>query len=108
VADLNQARPVDLAIVDGIQTIAGGEGPWIKGIRPLQPGVIVAGTNAVSTDAVATAVMGYDPRAKRDQGPFKGCDNMMTLAESLGVGSANLNRIEVRGVSIADAMYRFS
>ena len=61
VADLNRARPIDLAIMDGIQTIAGGEGPWIKGIRPLQPGVIVAGTDAVSTDAVATAVMGYDP-----------------------------------------------
>jgi uncharacterized protein (DUF362 family) len=108
VADLNKARPIDLSIIDGIETVAGGEGPWIKGIRPVRPGVIIAGTNAVSTDTVATAVMGYNPRGQRDEAPFKGCDNMLIIAESLGVGSANLNRIDVRGVSIADATYRFS
>lgn len=108
VADLNKGRPIDLSIIDGIETVAGGEGPWVRGLRPVRPAVIVAGTDAVSTDAVATAVMGYNPRGQRDEPPFKGCDNMLTLAEALGVGSANLNRIDVRGVSIADAMYRFS
>ena len=56
---------MDLAIIDGIESIAGGEGPWVRGIRHVQPGVLIAGLNAVNTDAVATAVMGYDPRAPR-------------------------------------------
>src|SRR5438477_1307583 len=30
VADLVAARPVDLAIIDGIESMAGGEGPWIR------------------------------------------------------------------------------
>ena len=62
VAELAVTRPVDLAIIDGVESIAGGEGPWIRGIRWVQPGVLIAGTNAVNTDTVATAVMGYDPR----------------------------------------------
>src|SRR6476646_1012648 len=64
VADSVAARPVDLAIIDGIESMAGGEGPWIrsKPLRLVQPGVLIAGTNPVTTDAVATAVMGYNPR----------------------------------------------
>jgi uncharacterized protein (DUF362 family) len=31
----------------------------------VKPGVLVAGLNPVSTDAVAAAVMGYSPRAVR-------------------------------------------
>ena len=33
VADLVAARPIHLAIIDGVETIAGGEGPWIRGVR---------------------------------------------------------------------------
>lgn len=107
VADLVAARPVDLAIIDGIESIAGGEGPWIHGIRLVQPGVLIAGTNPVSTDAVATAVMGYDPRADRGTAPFHTCDNTLKLAEERGVGTADLSRIDVRGVPIAQALYRY-
>jgi uncharacterized protein (DUF362 family) len=106
-AELAAARPVHLAIVDGIQTVAGGEGPWIRGIRVVEPGLLIAGTNAVCTDAAAAAAMGYDPRAERGTAPFVNCDNMMLLAENLGVGTCDLKRIEVRGLRVADAMYRF-
>lgn len=106
-AELITARPVDLAIVDGIQTIAGGEGPWVRGIRTVEPGLLIAGTNAVATDAVSTAAMGYDPRAPRGQAPFRECDNTLLLAESLGAGTCDLNRIDVRGLPLADAVYRF-
>ncbi|MDP9169302.1 MAG: DUF362 domain-containing protein [Acidobacteriota bacterium] len=108
VAELNHTRPVDLAIIDGVESIAGGEGPWIRGIRHVQPGVLIAGLNAVNTDAVAAAVMGYDPRAPRGTAPFQTCDNTLLLAEKLGVGSADLSRIEVTGVPIAKALYSFS
>lgn len=108
VAELNSARPVQLAVIDGIETVAGGEGPWIKGLRAVTPGLLIAGPNAVATDAVATAVMGYNPRGQRGGQPFENCDNMLLLAESLGIGTADLSRIDVRGTSIADALYRFS
>ena len=107
VAELNAARPVDIAFIDGIETMAGGEGPWIRGVRIVKPGLLVLGTNAVSTDAVATALMGYDPRAAHRTGAFKNCDNTLLLAEQLGVGSADLDRIEVRGGKIPDLVYRF-
>jgi uncharacterized protein (DUF362 family) len=108
VAELNAARPVDISIIDGVQTVAGGEGPWIRGLRYVEPGVLIAGLNAVNTDTVATAVMGYDPRSPKGSGPFTMCDNTLLLAEKLGVGSADLSRIEVAGVPIAKAVYRFS
>jgi uncharacterized protein (DUF362 family) len=109
VADLVAARPVDLAIIDGIESIAGGEGPWIrsKPLRLVQPGVLIAGTNPVTTDAVATAVMGYNPRADRGTAPFNTCDNTLLLAERHGIGTTDLNRIEVAGVPIAQALYKY-
>jgi uncharacterized protein (DUF362 family) len=107
VAELNAARPMDLAIIDGVESMAGGEGPWIRGVRSVQPGVLIAGLNAVNTDAVATAVMGYDPRSPKGTAPFQTCDNTLLLAEKLGVGSADINRIEVAGVPIAKALYRY-
>ena len=108
IADLNGARPVDLAIVDGIRSIRGGEGFWNTGIAPVSPGVLVAGRNAVATDAVAVAVMGFaDPRASRGVAPFELCDNHLLLAEQAGLGTADLGLIEVLGLSIAEARYPY-
>lgn len=108
VADLNAARPIDIALIDGIETVAGGEGPWIRGIRRVTPGLLIAGFNAVTTDTVGTAVMGYDPRAPKGVAPFLKCDNTLLLAEGLGLGSADLKKIEVRGITIEAAKYRFA
>lgn len=106
-AELVAARPVDISIIDGIETIAGGEGPWIQGIRHVRPGVVIVGTNPVCTDAVATAVMGFNPRDPKGSGAFRNCDNTLLLAEQLGVGSADLRRIEVRGEPIEKALFPF-
>ena len=51
--------------------------------------------------------MGYDPRAQRGTRPFKTCENTLLLAERHGIGSADLRRIEVAGVPIAKALYRY-
>lgn len=112
-AELVAARPVDISIIDGIETMAGGEGPWIRGhwrgaLRAVKPGIMVVGTNPLSTDTVATALMGYDPRAPKGQGAFRDCDNTLLLAEEMGIGSAALKRIEVRGGRIEDLMFRFT
>jgi len=110
-ADVCAARPVHLAIIDGITAMSGGEGPWCREAGPLKltsPGVLIAGLNPVSTDAVATAVMGYDdPRALRGTRPFQMCDNHLLLAEQAGVGVANLGQVDVRGVSIEKAKYAY-
>src|SRR5689334_19974900 len=107
VADLVAARPIHLAIIDGVETIAGGEGPWIRGVRIVKPGVLLAGLNPVCTDAVGAAVMGYDPRATRGTPPFEKCDNILQLAEAHGVGTTDLGRIDVRGVSTEQVVYKF-
>lgn len=111
VADLVAARPVDLAIIDGISTMTGGELPVNnRSTRPtlaIHPGLLIAGTNCVSTDAVAMAVMGFDPTAKRGTPPFETSDNMLELAEQTGVGTRDLNRIDVAGTPIARVRFPF-
>ena len=126
--DIVGTRPIDLAICDGIIGTVGGEGPWVPGSRPIKPGLLVVGQNCVNTDAVCMATMGYNPRAGRNEAPyrvyknqknhpkeqlippgesFQYADNMMLLGEAVGIGSADLSKIDVRGVPIQEAMYDF-
>jgi uncharacterized protein (DUF362 family) len=111
VADICAARPIHLAIIDGITSMSGGEGPWCREAGPLKftnPGVLIVGLNPVSTDAVGTAVMGYDnPRAVRGTKPFHFCDNHLLLAEQAGVGVADLAQIDVRGLPLEKARYPY-
>jgi uncharacterized protein (DUF362 family) len=98
-------RPIDLAIIDGVETVSGGEGPWVK-LAAQKPGLLLAGRNPVCTDAVATTVMGYDPRAKSATGPFPG-DNHLALAAGLGLGTIDVAEIEVLGLSVKEALHPF-
>ncbi len=109
VVDLVCARPIDLAVVEAVKTMTGGEGPWQSvPMTVVAPGVIVAGTNPVTTDAVCTSLMGYDPMADRGTAPFETCDNTMRLAEEVGLGTRDLKRIEVLGVPISAARFDFA
>jgi uncharacterized protein (DUF362 family) len=110
VIDACAARPIDLAIIDGITAMTGGEGPWASqaaDIKFTTPGLLIAGLNPVSTDAVAMAVMGYNPRAARMQHPFNYGDNFLLLAEQAGLGSADLSQIDVRGLTLQQARYPY-
>ena len=107
VSDLVRARPIDLAIVDGVESIRGGEGAWNPGVQIIKPGVMLAGKNPVCVDAVCMAVMGYDPRADRGTKPFLRGDNTLKLCEAVGVGTTDLTRIEVAGLSVKDAFCDF-
>jgi uncharacterized protein (DUF362 family) len=107
IADLVRARPIDLALIDGIRTAQGGEGPWIRCFGPVQPGVLVAGKNAVATDAVAAAVMGFDPLIDYPSEPFLRGDNHLNLAYGLGLGTNRLGEIAVVGAAIADVQHAF-
>ncbi len=109
VVDLVAARPIHLAIVEAIKTMTGGEGPWIREEQKgVAPGVILAGLNPVTTDAVSMAVMGFDPMADRGTPPFERCDSTLKLAEEAGLGTRDLKRIEVVGVPIAEAKFDFA
>jgi uncharacterized protein (DUF362 family) len=110
--DVARARPVDLAIVDGIECQTAAE--WAapepgakRAPQPIRPGLLIAGRNPVSTDAVAAALMGFDPMAGRGQPPFEECDSTLALAEAAGIGTRDLGRIEVAGTPIAAARFPF-
>jgi hypothetical protein len=110
VAELNTARPVHLAIIDGIRTVTGAETNY-GGSRPqaaIRPGVIIAGTNTVATDAVAMSVMGFDPLADRGKAPFANSDSTLRFGEDLGVGIRDLKRNEVTGVPIAEVLFDYN
>ncbi|HEY7209928.1 MAG TPA: DUF362 domain-containing protein [Bryobacteraceae bacterium] len=106
-ADQVGIRPIDLAIIDGVETVRGGEGPWLKGLEKMTPGVIIVGRNPVCTDAVSMAVMSYDPKTDRGSGPFLRGNSTLKLAEAAGIGTTDLNRIEVVGLPVAKARIDF-
>jgi uncharacterized protein (DUF362 family) len=107
IADLSAAITPGLEIIEGIETIAGSELPRPGTTVAISPGILLAGTNPVSTDAVAMAVMGFDPMAERGTAPFETCDNTLRLAEDLGVGTRDLSRIDVVGAAIKDVAFKF-
>ena len=60
IANLYEANPVDVAIIDGMLGME-GDGP-VEGAA-VHVGVALAGMDAVAVDAVAATLMGIDPRA---------------------------------------------
>jgi uncharacterized protein (DUF362 family) len=106
IVDVVGMRPIDLTIIDGIRTVAGGEGPWCSPVWTMSPRLLLMGLNPVSTDAVATAVMGYDPMAESETGPFPG-DNHLELAARLGLGTNNLSEIRIVGTPLHEAICPF-
>lgn len=106
-ADTLGARPIDLSIIDGIESNRGGEGPWVRGVEPIQPKLLFAGLNPVSTDAIATAAMGYDPQAAHHEFPFQGENHLLLLA-AVGAGAIDPRRIEVRGLPLEKAVHPFN
>ncbi|MBN1285253.1 MAG: DUF362 domain-containing protein [Anaerolineae bacterium] len=109
IVDLNRARPIDFALIDGVMSSNSGEGPWNQGWQAsIKPGVLAAGKNALATDAVAAAAMGFDPMARsRRERPFRLCDNHLELASRMGLGTHDLDHIDVVGESISGVRYEF-
>ena len=106
-ADCLGARPIDLAVIDGIETCRAGEGPWAAQTQPIQPGLLLVGCNPLCTDAIATAAMGYDPLAGHFEFPFPS-ENHLRLLHSVGVGEIDPKKIEVRGLALKEAVYPFN
>ncbi len=104
VVDILKARPVHLAIIDGVESQTGTRE---RGVRPVKPGVLIAGLNPVATDAVAAAIMGFDPMAARGKPPFENCDSTLQLAEEAGLGPRDPGKIKVLGLPVAKARFPF-
>ena len=93
VALASRTKP-HLSVVDGFVGMH-REGP--RHGTPIKLGVVVAGTDAVAVDAVASAVMGFDP-----------CTiGYLAAAEAAGLGVAGLERIRLVGDPIAAVRRRF-
>ena len=109
VNDLNQTRPVNLALIDGVWTCEGGEGPWITGqVHQVKANILLAGKDPVATDAVAVACMGFDPAIEYPHAPFLNADNHLNIAASLGYGTNHLDEIKVVGAAINDVKKQFA
>jgi uncharacterized protein (DUF362 family) len=93
VALARRAMP-HLSVVDGWLGMH-REGP--RHGTPIPLGVVVAGTDPVAVDAVAAAVMGFDPRQI----------GYLHYAERAGLGIADLARITIVGEPIARVRRRF-
>jgi uncharacterized protein (DUF362 family) len=104
-ADLHQKFPdlyrvvkPNLAIVDGIYALQ-GQGPYSFNPSDVlkDMNVVVAGFDLVAVDAVASAVMGFNP-----------LDVLTTrIAYGDGLGEADLNKINVKGNTIEEVKRNF-
>ena len=86
VVDLARARPIHLAVIDGLRTTLGSEGPWNNDLQPVAPEALVVSRNAVAADAVGLHVLGLNPLAADGEAPFGGSLNYLRLADRLGLG----------------------
>lgn len=108
VVDLAAAFPVDLAVIDGISTIQTAEGWWLGSmVSVTRPGVLIAGRNPVCTDAVAAAVMGFEPDAADRTWPFVNGANQLALARRRALGENRLANLEIGGVGLETARFAF-
>jgi uncharacterized protein (DUF362 family) len=98
VCDINMARPVNLAVIDGIKNAEGGEGPWNPTFVPSVYDLLIAGKDPVATDSIASLAMGIDPEPEQLSPPAGGeCDNHLWLASQKGMGTNLLSEIELLG-----------
>jgi uncharacterized protein (DUF362 family) len=98
ICDLNLARPIQLAVIDGVKNARGGEGVWNSTFRLAEDHVLLAGKDPVAADAVSAYLMGLNPEAATLPLPAGGqCDNHMHLLRQKGVGTNLLREIQIVG-----------
>jgi uncharacterized protein (DUF362 family) len=107
IIDLHRVRPIDFALIDGVLTAEGGAGPWDAGLTQIKPGLLVASSDPVAADAVATALMGFDPEAKDGAAPFVHGDNHLALAQKANLGTHLLSEIGIAGPAIRELVHKF-
>ena len=94
ITDICAARKIDLVIIDGRIGME-GQGPG-RG-TPVKLDLIIVGTDPVATDAVASAIMGFD----WEKVPS------VRLGHDRGLGIGDLRRIEIKGERLEDIFHPF-
>jgi|YelNatPaOPRAMG01_1025707.scaffolds.fasta_scaffold07968_5 uncharacterized protein (DUF362 family) len=106
ICDLYAARPVHLAVIDGIKCSTGGEGTWCTNFTPVTKHALFAGLDPVAADSIAANLMGLNPAAKSLPLPAQLKDGTMTssitdnylyLLNQKGVGTNQLSEIQLVG-----------
>ncbi len=93
-ADINRLFDPALCILDGLLGQAGGEWSQTGQEKPVVMDMLMAGDHPVSTDAVATHLMGHDPTADWLTEPFHRDRNALLVAAEGGFGTVNLDEID--------------
>lgn len=93
-ADLTQLFAPGICLVDGI--VGCNYAEWAG--DPVASSILIAGNNAVATDAIAARFMGVDPEAYAGTSPFIRAENHIKLASSLGLGPVRDSEIDLVGV----------
>lgn len=108
IVDLNAAFPVDLTVIDGVSVIQTAEGWWNGSMVSItRPGLLLAGRNTVCVDAVAAAVMGFDPDAPDYAHPFVNGTNYLAMSRRKGMGENRIREIELVGVNLEKARFEY-
>lgn len=108
IVDLAAAFPIHLVVFDGISVIQTAEGWWNGSmVSVTRPGLLIAGANPVCADAVAAAVMGFNPDAPDKTPPFVNGSNHLALARKRGLGENRISEIEIVGVELSKARFEF-
>jgi uncharacterized protein (DUF362 family) len=93
IVDLASVIKPSIAVIDGI---IAGEGHETSG-NPVEMNLVIAGTDPVAVDAVGTAVMGIPVEHVKH----------LSLAEECGLGTCNLERIQVLGEPVEKVRRKF-
>ena len=95
IADLTSLvrHKMKFQLIDGI---IGSEGSEIGG-SPVRMDVIVAGEDPVAVDCVGSAIIGYGPEKAK----------YLKFSEKKGLGTANMEEIEIIGANIEDVYRKF-
>ncbi len=93
IADLASVLKPSLTVIDGI---IAGEMHETSG-KPVKMDLVIAGVDPVAVDAVGAAVMGISPHEVKH----------LVLAEKKGLGTCNLEKIEVVGEKIENVRRKF-
>ena len=94
IVDIYEAVKPAFHVVDAITGLE-GRGPS-NGGKPRQVGLVIAGSDGVAVDAVSAAIIGLNPLDI----------STTSIAAQRGLGTADLKRIEIAGVPLADAIIR--
>ncbi len=90
--DLGKIYDPALNIIDGLVGQAGQE--WGPGDHPRVANTLVAGDQVIATDACGAALISHNPLSDWLTPPFHRDRNALLIADSIGFGTARLDKID--------------